>query len=100
MLFFICHLSWGSAMHARSRNHDSIVLIPSGHIGPRGETGSKGSYLIRNFESFQEGHKLLFDVRLLWGQKYTNCSQVTCSSGQFKSLPGTCPHKGREKTNS
>lgn len=28
----------------------------------------KGSYLIGNFESFQEGHKLLFDVRLLWGQ--------------------------------
>lgn len=25
----------------------------------------RGSYLIGDFESFQEGHKLLFDVRLL-----------------------------------
>lgn len=82
-------------MHASDRNHDPITLIASGHIGPRSETGNKASYLVRNFESFQEGHKLLFDVRLLWGQKYTNCSQVTCTSRQSESVR-SLPHTERE----
>lgn len=31
-------------------------------------SGIRGSYLIGNFEPLQEGHELLLDVRLLWGQ--------------------------------
>lgn len=73
-------------------------LVATQDLGMKLEV--RGSYLIGNFESFQEGHKLLFDVRLLWEQIIQIILKWHLLRSIKESLSGSYPHKEQEKKNS